>query len=250
MAKKYSRAVPFNQEGWRFWIDRGGTFTDVVACDPNGAITTEKLLSSNPGKYEDPAEEGIRRALNIDSETTLSEKPIRDVRIGTTIATNALLERKGTRTLLLVTKGFKDALRIGYQSRPNLFALEISLPQVLYDQVIEVNERVSANGSILKKLDHKSTRTSLEVAYGCGFRSVAITFMHGYQYNDHEAQAAEIAAEIGFNQISTSHDTSPLVKFVGRGDTTVADAYLTPSLRNYVDRITNNLGNLPLFCLK
>ena len=250
MAKKYSRAVPFNQKGWRFWIDRGGTFTDVVACHPNGSITTEKLLSSNPGKYEDPAEEGIRRALNINSETMLSEKPIIDVRIGTTIATNALLERKGERTLLLVTKGFKDALRIGYQSRPKLFDLKIDLPPILYDQVIEVNERISADGSVLKKLDQKSTRTSLERAYGCGFRSVAILFMHGYQYNDHEARAAEIAAELGFNQISTSHGTSPLMKFVGRGDTTVADAYLTPSLRSYVDRITKKLGNIPLYFMQ
>ena len=214
MAKKYSGAVPFNQKGWRFWIDRGGTFTDVVACHPNGSITTEKLLSSNPSKYDDPAEEGIRRALNIGSETSLREKVIRDVRIGTTIATNALLERKGARTLLLVTKGFKDALRIGYQSRPRLFDLDIKLPKILYDQVEEVNERISAQGTILKKLDYYSTRTSLEIAYDCGFRSVAILFMHGYRYNTHEACAAEIAAEIGFDQISMSHGTSPLIKFV------------------------------------
>ncbi len=250
LAEKYSGAVPFNQKGWRFWIDRGGTFTDVVACHPNGTVTTEKLLSSNPSKYEDPAEEGIRRALNVNSETTLSGEVIRDVRIGTTIATNALLERKGTRTLLLVTKGFKDALRIGYQSRPGLFDLNIRLPEVLYDQVKEVNERISAKGTVLQKLDYNSTRTSLEMGYDCGFRSVAILFMHGYQYSDHEAYAAEIAAEIGFKQISTSHETSPLIKFVGRGDTTVADAYLTPSLRDYVDRITNKLGDLPLYFMQ
>ena len=233
-----------NKNGWQFWIDRGGTFTDVVACRPDGLIITDKLLSTNPSNYEDAAEEGVRRALGIDPGISINGSCINDVRMGTTIATNALLERKGERTLLVVTKGFKDALRIGYQERPKLFDLNIKLPEMLYEKVIEVNERVSVDGEILQHLDEKSTRTSLQNAYDEGFRSVAIVLMHGYRYNEHEMRVAELAFELGYHQISTSHNTSGLMKFVGRGDTTVVDAYLTPILREYIDSITKKFRNV------
>ncbi|MBL24737.1 MAG: 5-oxoprolinase [Rhodospirillaceae bacterium] len=232
--------------GWHFWIDRGGTFTDVVARRPDGTLATEKLLSDNPGFYEDAATEGIRRALGLTQADSLPADIIDDVRMGTTVATNALLERKGERTLLMVTDGFRDALRIGYQARPRLFDRQIVLPEMLYEQVTEVVERVSADGRVLTPLDEGGAQAGLQAAYGDGIRAVAILFMHGYRYSDHERRVAEIAAEIGFTQISTSHGTSPLMKLVGRGDTTVVDAYLSPILRRYVERVAGDLGDVPL----
>ncbi|MBF2760457.1 MAG: hydantoinase B/oxoprolinase family protein [Ectothiorhodospiraceae bacterium AqS1] len=226
--------------GWQFWIDRGGTFTDVVARSPEGALLTRKLLSEDPDRYEDAAIEGIREVLGLERD-----QPIRGVdavRMGTTVATNALLERKGDRTLLVVNRGFKDALRIGYQARPHLFELDITLPEMLYEKVVEVEGRIGAQGEELIPLDRQCVRESLRAAFEEGIRSVAIVLMHAYRRPEHEAAIAEIARAIGFTQVSTSAETSPLMKIVGRGDTTVADAYLSPLLRRYVDRMAQELG--------
>ena len=213
---------------WDFWIDRGGTFTDVVAKAPNGDISVHKLLSQNPERYDDAAIAGIRQVLKVAHNQPIPREKIAAVKMGTTVATNALLERKGTPTLLLTTQGFADALRIGYQNRPDLFALKIELPEMLYAHVVEANERVDANGNVVTPLDEAKLRTDLLTAYADGLRSIAIVFMHGYKFTRHEKMATEIARDIGFTQISTSHEVSPLMKFVGRGDTTVADAYLSP----------------------
>ena len=226
---------------WDFWIDRGGTFTDVVARDPQGTLHTAKLLSENPQAYEDAALEAIRRFLDVAPGDAIPADRIGAVKMGTTVATNALLERKGERTLFVTTKGFKDALRIGYQARPSIFKLAIELPELLYTQVIEVDERVSADGETLTPLDELAARRDMQQAYDAGFRATAICLMHGYRYQTHEKTLARIAEEIGFTQISTSHGTSPLMKFVSRGDTTVVDAYLSPILRRYVDRIASAL---------
>ncbi len=232
---------------WDFWIDRGGTFTDIVARTPEGDLIAHKLLSENPERYQDAAIQGIRDLLKVPAGTALSSELIDTVKMGTTVATNALLERKGDRVLLLTTKGFADALKIGYQNRPHLFKLKIDKPSMLFEQVEEVRERMSADGTVLHPLDVSETREALLRAYEDGIRSVAICFMHGYRFHDHEAQAADIAREIGFTQVSVSHDVSPLMKFVGRGDTTVVDAYLSPILRRYVDQVAGelNTGNEP-----
>ncbi len=227
---------------WDFWIDRGGTFTDIVARTPTGELIAHKLLSENPEQYQDAAIQGIRDLLNVSADDPLSADRIDTVKMGTTVATNALLERKGDRVLLLTTKGFADALKIGYQNRPHLFKLKIDKPSMLFEQVAEVTERMSADGEILHPLDLNETRDALLRAYKDGIRSVAICFMHGYRFHDHEIQAADIAQEIGFTQISVSHDVSPLMKFVGRGDTTVVDAYLSPILRRYVDQVASELS--------
>jgi len=227
---------------WQIWIDRGGTFTDIVAKKPDGSLVSHKLLSENPEKYQDAAVHGIRQLLNIPSSAPIPEKIIGAVKMGTTVATNALLERKGDRTLLVTTIGFGDALRIGYQTRPDLFARHIILPEMLYEQVLEIDERVSAHGEILTPLDEQTARTGLENAYRQGIRAVAIVFMHGYRYPKHEERVAEMAKETGFTQISVSHRVSPLMKLVSRGDTTVVDAYLSPILRRYVDQIADQLG--------
>jgi 5-oxoprolinase (ATP-hydrolysing) len=226
---------------WQIWIDRGGTFTDIVAKKPDGSLVTLKLLSENPEKYQDAAVHGIRQLLNIAPSAPIPEKMIGSVKMGTTVATNALLERKGDRTLLVTTKGFGDALRIGYQTRPDIFARHIVLPEMLYQEVLEVPERVSAHGEIITPLDEKTAKIGLEKAYNLGIRAVAIVFMHGYRYSDHEAKVAEIAKEVGFTQISVSHRVSPLMKLVSRGDTTVVDAYLSPILRRYVDQVAEQL---------
>ncbi len=227
--------------GWQFWIDRGGTFTDLVARRPDGRLLTHKLLSDNPEVYEDAALHGIRHLLGLGLDAPIPPGTITAVKMGTTVATNALLERRGDRTLLLITQGFRDALRIGYQNRPQLFARHIILPELLYERVAEVPERVSAQGEVLVPLDGAATRAALVAAFGAGIRSVAIVFLHGYRYPDHEAQAAALAREIGFTQVSVSHRVSPLPKLVGRGDTTVVDAYLSPILRRYIDRVTAQL---------
>ncbi len=235
---------------WQFWIDRGGTFTDIVARRPDGALVTEKLLSEDPGRYTDAAIEGIRRLLELNDGEAIPAEAIRAVKMGTTVATNALLERKGEKTLLVTTRGFRDALRIGYQNRPDLFALEIILPEQLYSDVLEVHERVGAEGEVLTPLDDAHARAGLQAAFDQGYRAAAIVFMHGYRYTDHEARVAAIAREIGFTQISVSHEASPLMKLVSRGDTTVVDAYLSPILRRYVDQVAGELGDAPLMFMQ
>ena len=235
---------------WQFWIDRGGTFTDIVARHPDGRLLTHKLLSDNFEHYADAALHGIRELLGIPTGQPIPAESIAVVKMGTTVATNALLERKGDRTLLLITQGFRDALRIGYQNRPQLFARQIVLPELLYERVVEVRERVSAHGEALISFDPESARAPLQDAYAAGIRAVAIVFLHGYRYPEHERQAAELAREIGFTQISVSHQVSPLMKLVGRGDTTVVDAYLSPILRRYVDQVASELGNARLLFMQ
>jgi len=227
---------------WQFWIDRGGTFTDVVARSPEGEIITHKLLSENPERYVDAAIQGIRDILGIENNQPIPAAQIAVVKMGTTVATNALLERKGDRTILLITKGFRDALRIGYQNRPDIFARHIVLPEMLYERVIEVAERYTAQGEELLPVQiNQELIESLETAYNDGIRSCAIAFLHGYRYPKHEQQIATLAKQIGFTQISVSHQVSPLMKLVSRGDTTVVDAYLSPILRRYVDRVAAEL---------
>jgi 5-oxoprolinase (ATP-hydrolysing) len=228
--------------GWEFWIDRGGTFTDVVARRPDGRLVTEKLLSEAPGQYQDAAVEAIRRLLQLAPEAPIPAKEIASVRMGTTVATNALLERKGEPTMLAITAGFGDALRIGYQGRPRIFARQIILPEPLYSDVMEVNERVGVDGAVLRPLDEAAARTGLQAAYERGLRSVAIVLMHGFRFTAHERRVAEIAREVGFTQVSMSHEVSALMKLVARGDTTVADSYLSPILRRYVDQVASAIG--------
>ncbi|MEQ9195882.1 MAG: hydantoinase B/oxoprolinase family protein [Parvibaculum sp.] len=231
-----------HRDRWDFWIDRGGTFTDVIGRAPDGALHARKLLSENPEHYEDAALQGIREMLGANVDAALPGERIGAVKMGTTVATNALLERKGDRTLFLTTRGFRDALAIGYQARPHLFRLKIEKPELLYEQVAEVDGRVTAEGEELTPLDREATRAALEAAHAAGLRSVAICFMHGYRYPAHEREAEEVARDIGYTQISASHRVSPLVKFVSRGDTTVVDAYLSPLLRRYVDRVADAIG--------
>jgi len=233
---------------WQFWIDRGGTFTDIVARKPDGRVLTHKLLSENPGRYTDAALAGIRYFLGLSHDAPIPSEGIEAVKMGTTVATNALLERKGEPTLLVVTKGFRDALRIGYQNRPHIFARHIIMPEMLYADVIEVRERVGPRGEVLVPLDLGGAENELRAAFARGLRAVAIVFMHGYRYPVHERQVAQKAREIGFTQVSASHEVSPLIKFVSRGDTTVADAYLSPILSRYVERMTRELhGSRLLF---
>jgi 5-oxoprolinase (ATP-hydrolysing) len=227
---------------WQFWIDRGGTFTDIVARRPDGEILCHKVLSENPERYRDAAVQGIRDLLGLKTGEPIPPGIIDTVRMGTTVATNALLERKGDPTLLLITSGFADLLRIGYQTRPRLFDLHIRLPEVLYTRVGEVDERMGARGEVVRPLDEATARSALEEAYAAGIRAVAIAFMHSYRYPEHEQRVVEIAREIGFTQISPSHLASPLIKLVSRGDTAVADAYLSPVLRRYVDQVRDELG--------
>jgi 5-oxoprolinase (ATP-hydrolysing) len=202
------------QDRWQFWIDRGGTFTDLVARAPNGQLVSHKLLSDNPEQYRDAALQGIRDILGIASDAPIPSKHISAVKMGTTVATNALLERKGEPTLLVINQGFRDALRIGYQNRPKLFEANIQLPELLYQQVIEVEERLRVDGEIITPLNLPHARDHLQQAYDDGFRSVAIVLMHGYRYHQHEQQLAKLSRDIGFTQVSTSHETSPLMKLV------------------------------------
>lgn len=227
---------------WDFWVDRGGTFTDVIGRDPAGKLHARKLLSENPGAYRDAAVQGIRDHLGLAAGVAIPPGLVGEVRMGTTVATNALLERKGDRTLLVTTRGFRDALRIGYQARPDIFAKQIVKPEQLYEDVVEVAERVLADGSVEQAPDAAAIRAELQAHYTAGFRAVAIVFMHGYRYPAHEQLAAGIAREIGFPQVSVSHEVSPLIKLVGRGDTAVVDAYLSPILGRYVQQVSEELG--------
>ncbi len=226
---------------WQFWIDRGGTFTDIVACQPDGQVVCHKLLSENPAHYRDAAIQGIRELLAVPAGQPLPSAQIATVKMGTTVATNALLERQGEPTLLVITQGFADALRIGYQSRPHLFDINIVLPEMVYCRVLEAPERIGAHGDTLLQLDEATCREGLQQAFDDGLRSVAIVFMNAYRYPQHELQVAKIANAIGFTQISTSSVVSPLMKLVSRGDTTVVDAYLSPILRRYVQQIEQDL---------
>lgn len=227
---------------WQIWIDRGGTFTDIVAKRPDGALVSHKLLSENPERYTDAAVQGIRDLLADAGETGALVDRVETVKMGTTVATNALLERKGDRTLFVTSQGFGDALRIGYQSRPRIFDLDIKLPELLYEQSVEAEERMGADGSILIPLNIESLLYRLQEAYDAGIRAVAIAFMHGYKYPTHERLAAEAARKVGFTQISVSHQSSPLIKLVARGDTTLMDAYLSPILKRYVDQVKGEIG--------
>ena len=226
-----------NSDKWEFWIDRGGTFTDVVARQPGGQVVTHKLLSENPEQYPDAAIQGIKDILGVKKDEILPTESIAAVKMGTTVATNALLEREGEDTLLVTTRGFRDQLRIGYQTRPDLFALHIQLPEMLYCDVLEIDERIGPHGDILTPLDEVGARIGLQQSFDNGVRCIAIVLMHGYRYHQHEFQLQQLAEQIGFTQISVSHQVSPLMKLVSRGDTTVVDAYLSPILRRYVNQV-------------
>jgi len=241
---------PFTTSRWQFWIDRGGTFTDLVGRDPEGRLHTLKLLSENPEQYRDAAVEGIRRLLGLAAGELVTPERVECVKMGTTVATNALLERKGERTVLVTTGGFRDALRIATQARPRLFDRRIVLPELLYERVIEADERVAADGEVVRPLDESSLRAALRVAFDSGLRACAIVFMHGWQHRAHELAAERIAREAGFTQVSVSHKTSPLMKLVPRGDTTVVDAYLSPILRRYVDQVAQQMPGVPLFFMQ
>jgi 5-oxoprolinase (ATP-hydrolysing) len=235
---------------WQFWIDRGGTFTDVVAKRPDGTLLTHKLLSENPEQYKDAAVAGIRHLLGLKPGEPVTPDRVECVKMGTTVATNALLERKGEPTLLVTTKGYRDALRIAYQNRPRLFDRHIVLPELLYAAVIEANERFGAQGELLQPLDERALAAELDAAFKRGLRSVAIVFMHGYRFTGHELAAKRLAQAAGFTQISTSHETSPMMKFVSRGDTTVVDAYLSPILRRYVEQVAGEMPGVKLFFMQ
>ncbi|WP_197922464.1 hydantoinase B/oxoprolinase family protein [Thiosulfatihalobacter marinus] len=224
---------------WEFWIDRGGTFTDIVARRPDGGIETHKLLSENPERYRDAAVQGIREVMGVGDR--FPQGAIRAVKMGTTVATNALLERKGERVLLVITSGFRDLLQIGYQTRPRLFDLEIRRPDLLYEDVVEMDERLDAEGGVVRALDEAPLRRAMQAGFDRGIRAIAIAGLHAYLNPVHETHAARMAREIGFTQISTSHEVSQLAKLVGRGDTTVVDAYLSPILRRYVDQVAGAL---------
>src|SRR6266700_4169106 len=240
----------FDVEKWQFWIDRGGTFTDIVALRPDGRILAHKLLSENPGRYRDAAIAGIRELLAVPSGAAIPGEKIEVVKMGTTVATNALLERKGERTVLFITRGFRDALRIAYQNRPRLFDRHIVLPELLYTKVVEVEERVGARGEVLVVLDAENARRDLEAAYAEGYRSIAIVLMHGYRHPEHERRIAGLARSIGYEQVSASHEVSPLMKLVSRGDTTVVDAYLSPILKRYVARVASELQGVRLMFMQ
>ncbi|TDE36779.1 hydantoinase B/oxoprolinase family protein [Actinomadura sp. 6K520] len=236
--------------GWEFWIDRGGTFTDVVGRRPDGALVTHKLLSRDEERYRDAALAGIRHLLGVAPGEPIPADRIAGVRLGTTVATNALLERRGEPTVLVITEGFRDALRIAYQNRPRIFARRIVLPEPLYARVIEARERVDAHGRVVVPLDEDAVERDLSAAYDEGFRSVAIVCMHGYRHAAHEIAIGEIARRTGFTQVSESHATSPLMKLVPRGDTTVVDAYLSPILDRYVAQVSGELGGVPLMFMQ
>jgi 5-oxoprolinase (ATP-hydrolysing) len=229
--------LPRPSTGWQFWIDRGGTFTDIVARRPDGQLVTHKLLSEHPERYADAAVQGMRELLRIPEGEPIPADRIEVVKMGTTVATNALLERRGERTLLVITAGYADALRIAYQERPKLFALRIERPASLYESVVEVSERIGAHGEIVRPLDLERAAAGLQAAWNGGIRACAIVLMHAYRYPQHEAALVGLARRIGFTQICASHQVSPLMKLVSRGDTTVVDAYLSPILRRYVDQL-------------
>lgn len=231
---------------WQFWIDRGGTFTDIVARRPDGGLMTHKLLSESPEHYRDAAIAGIRHLLGVAGGAAIPVGQVEAVKMGTTVATNALLERKGEPTVLAITRGFRDALRIAYQNRPRLFDRHIVLPELLYRHVVEIDERMGAHGEVVRALDAAAARAGLQAHFDQGLRSIAIVLMHGYRYSAHEAALAQIAREIGYTQVSVSHLVSPMMKLVARGDTTVVDAYLSPILRRYVDQVASELPGVNL----
>ncbi|MES3009731.1 MAG: hydantoinase B/oxoprolinase family protein [Pseudomonadota bacterium] len=242
--------TPITQPRWQFWIDRGGTFTDVVGRRPDGTLLTHKLLSDNPEQYPDAAVAGIRHLLGLRPGQPITAEQVDCVKMGTTVATNALLERKGEPTLLVTTRGFRDALRIAYQNRPRLFDREIVLPELLYSAVLEAEERMDAHGAVVLPLDEALLKEALKKQHALGLRSVAIVFMHGWRYHAHEQAAERLAREVGFSQVSTSHGTSPLMKFVSRGDTTVVDAYLSPVLRRYVAQVAAEMPGVRLLFMQ
>ncbi len=235
---------------WQFWIDRGGTFTDIVGKRPDGTLVTHKLLSENPGQYRDAAVAGIRHLLGLRADEPIGPERVECVKMGTTVATNALLERKGEPTLLVITRGFRDALRIAYQDRPRLFERHIVLPERLYARVIEARERVGVDGELIQPLDEARLHAEMLAAFDAGLRSVAIVFMHGYRHTAHELAALRIARDIGFPQVSVSHQVSPLMKLVSRGDTTVVDAYLSPILRMYVEQVAGEMPGVRLYFMQ
>jgi 5-oxoprolinase (ATP-hydrolysing) len=241
MAQQISSQKTLSHKTWDFWIDRGGTFTDVVGRRPDGTLTAHKLLSENPEAYRDAAVQGIRDLLGLRRGEPIPKGRVGAVKMGTTVATNALLERKGDRTLLVTTKGFRDALRVGYQNRPKIFAKQIVKPEMLFERVVEVDERVRADGTVESTPDLDAVRRDLAAALADGIKAVAIVFMHAYRYPEHERQVAALAREMGFAQVSVSHEVSPLIKLVGRGDTTVVDAYLSPILRRYVAQVAQEM---------
>jgi 5-oxoprolinase (ATP-hydrolysing) len=245
-----SHITPAGKNRWQFWIDRGGTFTDVVGKRPDGSLVTHKLLSENPEQYRDAAVAGIRHLLGLKPGEPVTPEQVECVKMGTTVATNALLERKGEATLLVTTQGFGDALRIAYQNRPRLFDRQIVLPELLYSAVVEAQERVTVDGDVLKPLDEAHLRTQLVNSHAQGVRSVAIVFMHGWRHTAHELAAARLAREVGFTQVSTSHQTSPMMKLVSRGDTTVVDAYLSPILGRYVNQVASEMPGVKLMFIQ
>jgi len=245
-----NRNTTLDRKLWQFWIDRGGTFTDVVGKRPDGSLVTHKLLSENPEQYRDAAVAGIRHLLGLKAGEPVTPDLVECVKMGTTVATNALLERKGEPTLLVTTRGFRDALRIAYQNRPRIFDRNIQLPELLYSAVVEAQERMGAHGEVVEALDELLLKQELLAQYARGLRSVSIVFMHGYRYTDHEKAAARLAREVGFTQVSTSHETSPMMKFVSRGDTTVVDAYLSPILRRYVEQVAGEMPGVKLFFMQ
>jgi 5-oxoprolinase (ATP-hydrolysing) len=244
--KPQSNPPDASTDRWQFWIDRGGTFTDVVARLPDGRLQTAKLLSENPEQYEDAAVEGIRRLLGLPPDAPIDGSLVEAVKMGTTVATNALLERKGEPLVFLVTRGFRDSLRIAYQNRPRLFDRRILLPEMLYREVVEVDERLAADGAVVRALDAEAVRPALQAAFDRGIRAAAIVLVHGYRNPVHELALERLALDIGFTQVSVSHRVSPLIRFVARGDTTVVDAYLSPVLRRYVDRVASRMQGVRL----
>ncbi|MFC4167759.1 hydantoinase B/oxoprolinase family protein [Teichococcus aestuarii] len=236
--------------GWQFWVDRGGTFTDIVARDPAGALSTRKLLSENPGRYRDAAVAGIRACLGLPEGAPIPPGTIEAVKMGTTVATNALLERKGERVLLLVNRGFADALRIGNQARPRLFDLDIRLPELLHERAVEIGGRIAADGTEIEPLDEGAARAALEAGFADGIRAVAIVLMHAWLAPEHERRLGAIARAVGYTQVSLSHEASPLPRIVPRGDTTVVDAYLSPILRRYVEQVAEQLPGVPLYFMQ
>ena len=236
--------------GWQFWIDRGGTFTDIVARAPDGALSTHKLLSENPGRYKDAAIAGIRTVLGVAADQPIPPGLVDQVKMGTTVATNALLERKGERTLLVVNRGFADILRIGNQARPRLFDLTVTLPTLLYERVAEVRGRVGIGGDEIESLDEDAARAAFAAAVADGIKACAIALIHAWKHPAMEARLAVLAAEAGFEQVSASHAVSPLLRLVPRGDTTVVDAYLSPILRRYVAQVAGELAGVRLYFMQ
>lgn len=243
-------SVTAQRDRWQFWIDRGGTFTDIVARTPEGTLVTHKLLSENPGRYRDAAVAGIRVLLGVPAAAPIPSDQIDVVRMGTTVATNALLERKGDRTALVITRGFRDALRIAYQNRPRIFDRHIVLPELLHERVVEVDERVTAEGTILRSPDLGALESELRRAHDDGIRAVAVVCLHSHLYPAHEQAIGALARRLGFSQVSLSSEASPLMKLVPRGDTTVVDAYLSPILRRYVERVADELPGVRLMFMQ